>query len=332
MTLYFRKSVSAGPFRFNFSSGGIGMSVGVRGLRVGTGPRGHYVQAGGNGFYYRTSIGQPSARRSSARALVPPALGRQGHDEAVEMVEVTSGDVLAMQDSVFSEVLAELNKKQGQMRMAVLLPVVAIFLGGILTAAAGPAAAILLLIAPLVWAVGAWLDSFRRTAVLFYDVDAQAEDGFARICRAFDSLSACVGKWHIEAGGTVRDLTTWKREAGASHLVKRSATSLGYSLPKVLRCNVTPPMLKVGRRAIYFLPDVALVQDASGFGAVSYHALRLAWQPSNFIETEASLVYDADEGTGWVKAAGHPELANLFVKDVAGRKIPPPPPPLVHEG
>ncbi|RVA15894.1 DUF4236 domain-containing protein, partial [Mesorhizobium sp. M7A.F.Ca.CA.002.05.1.1] len=42
MGFYVRKSISAGPFRFNFSSGGVGASVGVQGLRIGTGPRGHY--------------------------------------------------------------------------------------------------------------------------------------------------------------------------------------------------------------------------------------------------------------------------------------------------
>lgn len=44
MPCYIRNSISAGPFRFNFSKGGVGVSVGVKGLRVGTGPRGHYVQ------------------------------------------------------------------------------------------------------------------------------------------------------------------------------------------------------------------------------------------------------------------------------------------------
>jgi hypothetical protein len=54
---YFRRSVKAGPFRFNFSRGGVGVSVGVRGLRLGTGPRGHYISAGAGGFYYRALIG-----------------------------------------------------------------------------------------------------------------------------------------------------------------------------------------------------------------------------------------------------------------------------------
>jgi hypothetical protein len=52
---YVRKSVKAGPFRFNLSKSGVGVSVGVPGFRVGTGPRGNYVFAGRDGFYYRAS-------------------------------------------------------------------------------------------------------------------------------------------------------------------------------------------------------------------------------------------------------------------------------------
>jgi hypothetical protein len=44
MGLYFRRSVRAGPFRFNFSTSGIGVSAGIPGWRVGTGPRGAYEQ------------------------------------------------------------------------------------------------------------------------------------------------------------------------------------------------------------------------------------------------------------------------------------------------
>ena len=286
MPLHYRQSVSAGPFRFSFSSNGVGMSVGVKGLRIGTGPRGHYVQAGRGGFTYRASLGGASHRPVPAVRNPLPPDPRSSHGGRVEMVEVTSGDALAMEDSVFSEVLSELNQKHRQPKMALVLPLIAVVITGLLALAAGTAALFGVLLVLIAAGVGAWLDSFRRAAVLFYDVDDDAESGFTRVCRTFDSLSACAGKWHIQAGGAVRDVTTWKREAGASHLVKRSPTLLGYQLPDVLKCNITPPALKVGKRTIYFLPDVALIHDASGFGSVGYHELRMAWQPSNFIETD----------------------------------------------
>ncbi len=51
MGFYIRKSISAGPFRFNLSGSGIGLSVGVKGFRLGTGPRGNYIHMGRGGLY-----------------------------------------------------------------------------------------------------------------------------------------------------------------------------------------------------------------------------------------------------------------------------------------
>ena len=62
MGFYFRKSVSFGPVRFNFSKSGIGVSVGVKGARISTGPRGTYVHAGRHGFYYRQRLDSPHPR------------------------------------------------------------------------------------------------------------------------------------------------------------------------------------------------------------------------------------------------------------------------------
>jgi hypothetical protein len=47
MGFYIRKSIFAGPFRFNLSTSGVGVSVGVKGFRVGTGPRRNYVHMAG---------------------------------------------------------------------------------------------------------------------------------------------------------------------------------------------------------------------------------------------------------------------------------------------
>lgn len=57
MGFYVRKSIKAGPFRYNLSKSGVGVSVGVPGFRVGTGPRGNYIRAGKGGIYYRATLG-----------------------------------------------------------------------------------------------------------------------------------------------------------------------------------------------------------------------------------------------------------------------------------
>ena len=293
MPFYFRKSISAGPFRFNFSKGGLGASVGIKGFRIGTGPRGHYVHAGRGGFYYRATLGRAGERRNEAApAASQPYIPAPSHEGGVEMVEVESGDVLAMRDESFSELLDEINAKRQQTSMAAVLGGSFALLGLFVTLIAGSAFAALMLLGLLGWAVGHWLDSYQRTCVLFYDLEPEMQKAYERMTNAFDGLSGCAGKWHVEAGGAVRDLTTWKRNAGATHIVRKNPTILGYKVPGAVTSNVTPPALHVGKQVIYFFPDVALVDDGRRVGAIGYTDLRVTWQDSNFIE-EGTVPRDA---------------------------------------
>lgn len=287
MPFYFRKSVSAGPFRFNFSKGGVGASVGIKGLRIGTGPRGHYVHAGRNGFYYRATIGRPGERRADP-AVPAPAQPREPavvhSDPGVTMVEVESADVLEMRDESFGDLLDEINAKRRQPRMAAVLGWPFAILGVLALFAVGPQGLLVSLLGLVGWAFGRWLDTYRRTCVLFYDLDPDALRAYEDAVRAFDGLMGCAMKWHVAAGGAVQDLTTWKRNAGASHLVNKKPTTLEFKLPQAISSNITPPALHVGKQVIYFLPDVALMDDGSRVGAIPYSKLRVVWQDSNFIE------------------------------------------------
>ena len=57
MGIFFRKSVSIGPVRLNFSRSGVGISAGVRGLRAGVTARGKSYLAGGRyGIYFRQNL------------------------------------------------------------------------------------------------------------------------------------------------------------------------------------------------------------------------------------------------------------------------------------
>ena len=96
----------------------------------------------------------------------------------------------------------------------------------------------------------------------------------------------------MEARGAVQDLTTWKRNAGANHLIHKKPTSLVYRLPAVVKSNLIPPTLHLGRQIFYFFPDVVLVEDGPRMGAVSYKELQITWDKSNFIE-EGQLPKDA---------------------------------------
>jgi hypothetical protein len=296
MPFYLRKSISAGPFRFNLSKSGVGLSVGVKGLRIGTGPRGHYVQAGRGGLYYRASIGG-KAPRTQRQYTVQTRRDEPDHRQQlteqgrVVMVEVASGDVNGMRDSSVSELIDDLNAKQARIPLGPLLGlsclavgVSAIFAGAIQNSVLPMVGAFALLAVFPAWCIGIWLDQSLRRSVLFYHLDDVAAAKFERVTKEFDVLSSCKGKWHIESGGKVRDLTTWKRNAGAGHLVNRKDARLAYSLPKVLHSNVTPPSLRLGKRTFYFFPEVIIVQHASKFGAVGYGDLEVKWQQSRFIE------------------------------------------------
>ena len=286
MPFYLRKSVSAGPFRFNFSKSGVGASVGIKGLRIGTGPRGHYIRAGRGAIQYQGSLGHAGAKK--ARRGVASSMPRSSPAilSGVEMIEVDSGSVLEMRDEAFGAVLDDINAASKKSRLAVVLPALVVIISFVAAYLAGSDALGLGVLAFPAWGLGLWVDSYRRAAVLHYDLIDGAEGSFQRITEAFDALMGCGGKWHIEAGGAVRDITTWKRNAGASHIVRRKTTTLDYKLPAVVKSNVTPPALHVGRQIIFFFPDVALIQDGDRFGAVGYADLRLACQHSNFVEEE----------------------------------------------
>ncbi len=290
MPFYLRKSISAGPFRFNLSNSGVGLSIGVKGFRVGTGPRGHYVHAGRGGLYYRASIGGRATRLPSPQPLASPtnrpSLAEQGR---VVMIDVGSEDVLGMRDSSVADLIDDLNAKQARMPLGPVLGLGTAGLGLLTATLAGGSvgagvSAFALLAAASAWAAGAWLDQSLRRSVLFYNLDAEAAAKFQRATVGFDALAACIGKWHIPSGGAVRDLTTWKRNAGASHLLNRKSARLGFSLPTVLRSNVTPPALGLGSRTFYFFPEVIIVQDGGKFGAVGYAELNIQSQQSRFIE------------------------------------------------
>lgn len=248
MPFYIRKSVSAGPFRFNFSKGGVGVSVGAKGLRIGTGPRGHYIHAGRGGLYYRATLGNAGRNRAS---VVPQQYSSSPHvsldSDDVAMVEIESGDVMHMHDEPFSDLLGEMNSKAAQVRMSAALAWSAIVIGVLAGLVTGGPGLFLCIAALPSWAIGNWLDSYRRTTVLYYDLEGDAETAYNKLAAGFDGLNGCAAKWHIEAGGAVQSLTAWKRNAGASHLVNRKVTTLAYKLPAVIKSNVTPPALHVGK-------------------------------------------------------------------------------------
>jgi hypothetical protein len=208
------------------------------------------------------------------------------------MIEVQSGDVAAMRDALVADLVDDLNKKQAQIQFGIWAAGCLVLIGALMllqSNSGGQSAwavvgSVALLASLPAWAIGRWFDSYKRTSVLFYNLQADAEADYRKVTEGFDALAACHGKWHIASGGAVRDIATWKRNAGAAHLVSRKTARLVYTLPRVLRSNVTPPAITLGGRTFYFLPEVMLVKHGGRFGAVGYDDLQIRSQISRFIE------------------------------------------------
>jgi hypothetical protein len=165
---YLRKSVKAGPFRFNMSKSGLGVSAGVPGFRVGTGPRGNYVNIGGRGVYYRSTSrasSSPSVYGQSSRARTPVPQPSPVSDVLLE--DVTGATAMSLAPTGGGDLVEQLNASAAKFGWGWPVTIGVVVLGG----QVGPYAVLVwALFAPLCW----WLfmrDKGRRTAVVFYDVN-----------------------------------------------------------------------------------------------------------------------------------------------------------------
>ena len=121
MGLSYRKSISAGPFRFNLSGSGIGVSVGVPGFRVGTGPRGNFVSISKGGFTYRATlpssgIRPPISAHSGAGASgVSPVYTSPATATVGPMSAVASATADQLTSSSLDSIVDEINQKSGML-------------------------------------------------------------------------------------------------------------------------------------------------------------------------------------------------------------------------
>ena len=301
MGFYFRQSVKAGPFRFNFSKSGMGLSVGVRGLRIGTGPRGHYVQAGVDGFYYRTTIPRRSHVSPNWEPTTPHDSGSEiiPSQDGIRFIKIESGDVSHMVDSMADAIVKDISEKTAKARKSIVLAVCAAIGVGMLYVL-NPNAG--MMVSPTVllgFALGAWIDSFTRVAVLMYAMDEAARLRFQSIVDSFGKLSTSNRVWHIPLAGKIESMMQWKRNAGASAVVRRNEIQLSVGLPSVLRCNIDVSKIPIGKRTLFFFPDFMLILDGRRAGSVSYQTLTIDIEKTTFIEDGAVPRDSKIVGTRW---------------------------------
>jgi hypothetical protein len=315
MPFYLKKSVSFGPIRFNLSKSGIGVSAGIKGFRVGSGPRGNYVHVGRGGLYYRSSL--PSGRTPYAPGASPDS-EKPSVPSAENLREIESGDVLKMVDSSSRALLEELNEK---LAAASTFPWVVISFACLMAYLLfGSLQSWIIWVGPVpswvVWLTGIFgvfcattsyhYDGVKRSTVIMFDLDSEAESKFRELHEAFHQLALAEKVWNVEAAGTV---VNTRYNAGATSAVKRSVVRLATDTPPNVRTNIPVAMIPAGRQKLYLFPDKLLVFESNGIGAVGYRDLNIEISQERIVE-QAAIPSDANVvGQTWkyVNKSGGPD-------------------------
>ncbi|MBD8506171.1 DUF4236 domain-containing protein [Hoyosella sp. G463] len=317
MGFYIRKSVKAGPFRFNLSKSGIGVSSGVPGFRLGRGPRGNYVHAGRHGAYYRKSLGGSgtrsgsgsgtrSGRRGTGRARARQGTPTTGGVPGPSLRDATGVEPLHLEPTGGGDLVDQMNEAAG--RRAWFWPSVALFaLVGLVTMPLGLLAWLVAI--PACW----WLwqrDRARRTAVVMYDVEDELDEWFDALVGNWAWLTGSERIWRVVAEGAVASPGQRKSRAGATDLVRREVARASLEGPRHLTSNVVVPTLAAGSSALYFLPDRVLVRDGKHYTDVAYEHLTSTAGTTTFIEQPGTVPSDARQtGSTWqhVNKDGSPD-------------------------
>ena len=285
MSFYIRKSVRVGPFRFNLSKSGVGVSTGIKGLRFGSGPRGNYVHMGRGGLYYRKTLPAGSPNKKNTPQWQPEPQQHNAELDHEPLIEIESGDLSQMVDSSSADLVAEMNEKRRKIRIWPIIAVIG-FVGSYFVYQEFQSETLTIatiIITVLLAIIASVKDSLRKTTVLFFELEQEAESAYQKLHDAFSKFSSCSRKWHVEAEGAVIDS---KRNAGATSIIKRTPISLHISSPPYVKTNVSVPSIPVGKQILYFFPDKVLVFENNSVGAVSYPNLNISVESTRFIETE----------------------------------------------
>jgi hypothetical protein len=299
MSFYVRKSVKAGPFRFNLSKSGVGVSTGIPGFRVGSGPRGNYVRLGHGGVSYRATRPSRTVDGPGWTPPPPPPVAE------VLLEDVTGASAADLVPTGPGDIVDQLNAAARRRRIFpwALAALVAI---GLFQPVVG---AVLLLpgIPGLVWL---WFhDRARRTVVAFYDVNDAAAEWFQLVLEATRQVGGSKGLWRVDASGRVQTSYQYKVNAGASRIVSRSAAKINFEPPRVLATNIAVPSLSSRNATLLFLPDRILLKSGNEFSDVSYADLSVTSSPQRFTESERIPSDSRQVDTTWqyVNVKGGPD-------------------------
>ena len=127
----------------------------------------------------------------------------------------------------------------------------------------------------------------RRTIYLHFTSDENAWPFFQRVISAANLIASCRGVWCPTSSTLITTLTDFKRNAGASELVSRTAASVGQGTPPWVKSDVPIPAIRLPGRTLCFLPNGIVVYDSSGIAHVAYNELTTSTKNVRFVERVA---------------------------------------------
>jgi hypothetical protein len=124
----------------------------------------------------------------------------------------------------------------------------------------------------------------KRITRLVYELDTVEKQKHSIVQQAFANLIQCHRMWRIESRSSTHD---WKRNAGASSLVRRTQVLVGTTVPPFTEVNVPVSFISTTGWRLFFLPDMILCLANGQYGAVSYEDFHVEQSVTRFIEEEA---------------------------------------------
>lgn len=267
MGWYFRKSVSIGPFRVNFSKSGMSFSTGIKGARISFGPRGTFVNIGGNGIYYRTKLG-PSTKNTPSQNTSDSAYSQI--EDAITVREQTKGLSISNQEIV------------KDIKRASLINWLWIILSVLLIACVGWWTALVMLSLRII------MSHFFRAEV-YYEMDSNAAHEWEKFSELVALLGTSKKMWVIN---TTQGIKNTKINAGAERNLTRSQLKLKRMKPNQIAgfrvfSNFPCMKLKAKQCTILFLPCDVIIKKGRNIVACSYKNLSICTGTTNFIETSS---------------------------------------------
>jgi hypothetical protein len=225
--------------------------------------------------------------------MTPRAPSMPITDEPIRQIE--SGASWSLTDKAQTQLVAELTRvhKRTSRRLIVgiIAAIVMLGLGAALAVAVNTPEAFTLpsfatSLPPTVWAalmVGAAICTvfaFLRARAaderdgkvnLSFDLEPDAERRVRALSSALNRLSMCQHVWVVETEQKTGD---WKRNAGATNLIKRTRVQPSPAQPRGVESTHEIMCLPAGRQKLYFFPNALMVYDSDGVGAISYSRLK----------------------------------------------------------